>query len=323
MRYRLIMLVGSSPGAGKSTLSEFLYQQLTCHAIPTQWIYEDDVLHLPAFAQFIQDFQSGHPNAIDSLLAATATFVDDAIAHGTVPITDSIFPCINWFFAANSPRERIAELSSRLDQLLSPLQPLIIYLDSDIETAFKRAVAQRGAAWLDSGIANMNTWTYHQDRPVYDIQGVIAYWTQAHQLTRQLLDRWSCDMLVLDSTYTPVDELKARVLAQLALAACETEDTQAIDTVQSYIGTYMPRDTPASDTLIQITLAEEQLWINRYWPSGCRLVYERAATYRLQGTSQHIEFGSAGDHMPSWLVYRYGNQEEWFDRTAYSAEQSG
>jgi thymidylate kinase len=314
MRYRLIMLVGSSPGAGKSTLSEFLYQQLTCHAIPAQWIYEDDVLHLPAFAQFIQDFQSGHPDSIDSLLAATAAFVDDTMGRNTVVITDSIFPCINWFFAANSPLDRLAELSSRLDQLLSPLQPLIIYLDSDIETALKRAVAQRGTAWLDSGIINMNTWTYHQNKPVHDLQDVIAYWTQAHQLIRQLLGRWSCDMLALDTIHTSIEELKAHVLGQLGLAACETQHTQAIDIVYSCIGTYAPRDTSAPDTPIEITLADDQLWINRYWPTGCRLVYERAATYRLQGTSQHIEFGSAESDTPPWLVYRYGNREEWYDR---------
>src|SRR5262245_9481043 len=64
MRYRLIMLVGSSPGAGKSTLSEFLYEQLTCHAIPAQWMYEDDILYIPAFAQFIKEFQSGHTDTI-------------------------------------------------------------------------------------------------------------------------------------------------------------------------------------------------------------------------------------------------------------------
>jgi len=100
MRRRLIMFVGSSPGAGKSTLSEFLYEQLTCHAIPTQWIYEDDVLYLPSFAQFIKEFQSGHTDTIDALLAATAAFVDDALDRNTLVITDSIFPCVNWFFAA-------------------------------------------------------------------------------------------------------------------------------------------------------------------------------------------------------------------------------
>ena len=46
MQHKLIMLAGSSPGAGKSTLAELLFDQFTRHQLPTRWIYEEDILYL-------------------------------------------------------------------------------------------------------------------------------------------------------------------------------------------------------------------------------------------------------------------------------------
>src|SRR5262245_36422801 len=162
MQHKLIMLAGSGPGAGKSTLSEFLFDQFTRCAIPTCWIYEEDILHLDAFAPVVKAFQQGEGDAIEAVLAATRRFVQDAIHADVVVVTDSIFPAYTWLFAAGYPQARIADFSTQLAQLLAPLQPLTIYLNSDVPTSLKRAVAQRGEQWLDDLITTMQTHTYCQ-----------------------------------------------------------------------------------------------------------------------------------------------------------------
>ena len=83
MAHKLIMLAGSSPGAGKSTLSEFLFDQLTRRAIPTRWIYEEDILHIEAFAPVVQFFQHGQGDGIEALLGATERFVREALRQLT------------------------------------------------------------------------------------------------------------------------------------------------------------------------------------------------------------------------------------------------
>ena len=175
MQHKLIMLAGSSPGAGKSTLSEFLFDQFTRHAIPARWIYEEDILHLDAFEPVVRFFQRGQGDGIEALLDATDRFVRGALAAPEVVITDSIFPAYTWLFAAGYPRAQIADFSAQLARLLAPLQPLTIYLNSDVATSLTRAVVQRGTAWLDELIATMQTYTYCQTHPVRDIDGVIAF----------------------------------------------------------------------------------------------------------------------------------------------------
>jgi len=90
------MLAGSSPGAGKSTLSELLFDQFTRQLIPSRWIYEEDILYLDAFTPVVQAFQDGQGDAIEALLAATTRFVQDSLTANVVTITDSIFPCYTW-----------------------------------------------------------------------------------------------------------------------------------------------------------------------------------------------------------------------------------
>ncbi|HEU5092425.1 MAG TPA: hypothetical protein VFU22_17175 [Roseiflexaceae bacterium] len=73
MHHKLILFSGSGPGAGKSTLSAFLAQQFTAHAIPTRWIYEEDTLD--AFTPFFQALRQKQLNTLDLFLDATRSLV--------------------------------------------------------------------------------------------------------------------------------------------------------------------------------------------------------------------------------------------------------
>ena len=88
LKHQLIIFYGSSPGAGKSTLSSFLYDQLRLHGIPVRWVYENDLIYLDAFQQFVQELQSGNQQQIDTLLAASRHFVSDFIGGDTVLVKE-------------------------------------------------------------------------------------------------------------------------------------------------------------------------------------------------------------------------------------------
>ena len=175
MRHKLIMLVGSGAGAGKSTLSEFLFIQFTRHAIPTRWIHEEDILHLDAFVPVVQAFQHGQGDAIEALLTAAKRFVQEAVQTDEVIITDSIFPAYTWLFAAGYPQADISAFSAQLAQLLCPLISLTVYLDGDVATSLSRAVVQRGTAWFDGLITTMQAYTYSQTHPIRDRDDVVTF----------------------------------------------------------------------------------------------------------------------------------------------------
>jgi thymidylate kinase len=302
---QLFIFYGSSPGAGKSTLSSFLYEQLRLHNIPTQWVYEEDVLYLDTFAEFIHDIQNGNHNLIVSLLEATSKFVDACLASGVIVITDSIFPCFNWLIATSYySRSRIETFSSDLERILTPLRPLIIYLNSNVETALKRAVQQRGAPWLEDIISTLNTYGYNKDKALQDIEDVIAYFETQNQLNLELLTQWSCDILTLDTTDISLDQLKTILLKRLGLSEKHKDQAVPLNILSNYVGVYRPciAETPTADPLV-ISLVDGALWINTYWPNGCPLIPESITQFRLQNISHRIEFEKRPHGPPRWLTY--------------------
>lgn len=316
MQHQLIILAGASPGAGKSTLSELLFDQFMHHQIPTHWIYEDDILHAETFHPVVQVFQQGQGDAIAAILAATAQFVQESLQADLITITDSIFPCYTWLVAAGYSPMQIAEFSQQLAYLLSPLQPLIIYLNSDVAHCLNRAVAQRGREWLEELMAGMQNYTYSQTHPIQDSDDVVAFFKTTSQLHRDLLAEWPHPVLILDTTTMPLDQLATLLLDHFGLSAQAATAMPTPNELQRYVGTYTPRDKTTDPSTLEIRLVDNALLINHYWPNGCRLLAEGAERFRLQSTNRHVTFDPQELIKPEWLAYTYGGREYWYDRVS-------
>lgn len=210
MQHRMIMFAGSSPGAGKSSLSNALFQQLRAQQIPAQWFYEEDFLQLPAFAPFLHELATSYPNIDLFLQAAVSLPPSDAM---TVRITDAFLPGYHLFFGVY-PLAQIERYSRDLYHTFSALQPLIVYLKTDIATAYARAVKQRGAVWLERIIHRMNTWhlPLYTQKPFRTLPDVIAFDQELDACVLALLDDWPGHTLVLDTTETPIRKLQTGIL---------------------------------------------------------------------------------------------------------------
>lgn len=316
MQHQLIMLAGASPGAGKSTLSELLFDQFTHHQLPTHWLYEEDILHSETFLPVVQVFQRGQGDAIAAILAATAQFVQESLHAHRITITDSIFPCYTWLVAAGYSQIQIAEFSRQLAHLLSPLQPLIIYLNSDVAHCLNRAVAQRGREWLEELMVGIQNYTYSQTHPIQDSTDVVAFFKTTSQLHRDLLAEWPHPVLMLDTTTMPLDQLASLLLDHFGLSQQATAAIPTPNELQRYVGLYSARDTTADPSPLEIRLVNNELLINHYWPNGCRLMAEGNERFRLQSTNRHVTFDTQASMEPRWLVYTYGGREYWYDRVS-------
>lgn len=175
MHHRLIMVAGSSPGVGKSTLSHVLFQQFMAHAMPVHWFYEEDLGQLPAFAPFLQALSTSPPQ-IEVFLHAVAAFVPTCVAMDATIITDSFLPG-HLFFFGSYPRPMLETFNQQVYRLLQPLHPLLIYLQSDILAAYARAIRQRGVVWQERLLGRMNTWQLplYPHTPFRDLHDVICF----------------------------------------------------------------------------------------------------------------------------------------------------
>lgn len=305
LRHKLIIFYGSSPGAGKSTLSSYLCEQLRLHGISVRWIYEEDVLHLEVFQESVQDIQCGNHKLIDSLLDASMRFVEAQLKRDGIVITDSIFPCFDWLIATGFySYEQIEAFGKRLEHVLRPLNPFLIYLDIDQQLALSRAVEQRGQKWLDDTLVRVNRYGCHQETPLQSVEDVASYFKMAGDQSMKWLMEWKSDHLILDATNPSISELKAKVLERFALEERQSALPPEPASLQVFTGVYAAEDEEKSlKKQLIIEFKDTVLKVNAYWPKGCELVAEGDDQFRLKDTSHHLRFERFQDGIPQRLAY--------------------
>ena len=307
LRHQLIIFYGASSGVGKSTLSSFLVNQLRLHNVPVRWLYEDDVLYQDAFTEVIRGFQGQEPfDAFNPLLAASARLVADCLKGDAVVITDSIFPFFDWLYAGAPTYQRMAQFCCELQHILHPLRPLLVYLNGDIKTALRRAVEQRGQLWLDELMPWMNTWAQNKSQPIHDIEGVVAYAQQRHQVNLQLFAEWTVDLLQIDTVSNPLVECQNILLEHLGFILRRNPYCPSVAVLVRYMGVYRRQDEGGEvEQVLTIRRMGDSLFVDAYWPKGCPLVAVSETTFQLQDTSHRIEFQLPVPDSPQEFAYHY------------------
>jgi hypothetical protein len=285
------MFVGSSPGAGKSTLSHVLYRQCVLHTIPVEWWYEEDVFQLAPLRRFADQMVCADPAAMESFEAGTQLAVHGWSDPSIVRITDSYVPGFFWLRPLY-PMEDLKRFSERLWTALAPLRPLIVYCHADVEIAFRRATRQRGDAWGEGIPRHVMSWHTPQypEAPLRSEHDVLRFWSWLDQESRSLLDRWPGDVLILETTTTSQESLAKQMLDYLELEELPAALPLSIEQLQSYTGVYAPADGPEQGELITIEVTDGGLFANLYWPSGSPLIAEGKDFFRLQSTSRTVQF---------------------------------
>ncbi len=317
MQHSLILFTGSSPGAGKSTLSRLLFEQLTAHGIPSRWLHEDDIVD--AFERFVPGMTMGVGEVTpDHFLQASIALVESCRTENSTVIIDSYLPGFYYLYGRYSDAD-IAAFSTELRSVLNPLRPLIVYLRSDVETALMRGVRQRGMQWLENITRYLNGWQLPlyggELKPLRTIPDVIGFFARADRLAVALLTE-SPGALILDATQTPVGQLLGTILRELGLAERSIVHKVRPAELHRYTGVYMPHDGGQAPQELEISLVGDDLFVNTYWPAGTRLLSEGGARFHLEGTNRHIAFDVQADGSPCGLTYYYGETTHRYKKRA-------
>ncbi len=194
------MFYGVSPGAGKTTLSDWLRLELTEQGASVVWIEEHHVHDLEMFEEVVKVFTRGADDYETPLLKAAEKLAQQYLDKDNIVLTDSLFPSYTWLFSSGVSKTTISEFNQKLAAILKPLNPLIIWLDGDVPVLLRRAVEQRGDDWLKGLIESLNTYTYLPVRPVTDIDGVESFFKELQSLQADMLAEWPYEVLKLDVT---------------------------------------------------------------------------------------------------------------------------
>ena len=209
MKTKLILFYGPGAGSGKSTLSRLIHDVLQQKDLKTKYVAESDVLHLDAFAPYVEAVKQNNPGDAKVLLSSCECFIDTCAQSDQVYVVDSILPCTDWLVTAGCTKQQIRQFSTQLNRLMTKLNPIQIFLTGDTEIFLKRAIKDRGENWamsLAQERCNSN-----------NLRHLIAYFTEMKEVALELLAEWPFKKIVLDTTKHDLLTCVEEILKHLGL----------------------------------------------------------------------------------------------------------
>ncbi|GAB3436155.1 hypothetical protein [Flindersiella endophytica] len=183
---RLIAVLGSSPGVGKSTECERLHRGFAAEGLRVDHFEEKEIRTRAAFAPVWESYQREGSVPPELFLSSTRAYVGWLLAEGyDVAIADALMPYLPSLFAFGMSEQAAAGFLASLRAVLEPVDFEILYLDGDPLTALRRAGDREGPGWLDRLVEKVAG--YATKRPVHDLETLAAYLRAERALTLRLL----------------------------------------------------------------------------------------------------------------------------------------
>lgn len=211
MRSTKLILIEGLSGSGKSTLAQYIDLQLTLHDIKHSWWYEE-TKHHPLYpfhdAEMVQHLLTAletdeqRHSAIEDIVQHWQRLADYLLTSDELIIFDgTLFGFLTWtLFPMNVPLEEIRSYLKRVEQIISPLNPCLIYLyQQDIITICQR-LTRRGGTKEEDLIHTITTSKYAQSRNLEGIEGVLTYWREYRQFTDELFFHFPYAKLAIENT---------------------------------------------------------------------------------------------------------------------------
>ncbi len=119
-----LLLFDGPPGAGKSSVSQFLAEQLSLNHYATRWIAEE-TLEETFFSPFITAFEQRSPQAADILLTCWHTLVQAITTEQHIFLIDGAFfaNSIKFLFANDTPVSTIERVNQEVYDIVSSIAP--------------------------------------------------------------------------------------------------------------------------------------------------------------------------------------------------------
>lgn len=209
---RLIAVIGSSPGVGKSTLCRALVASLDGSV---DHFEESEILTREAFRAVAEEFGDGSGVVRPSTLVdCTRAFVAESLAAGHEHVVaDALVPYIPSLVAWGHDEDALTDFMDELARAVEPAEVTVVYVHDDPDRALRRAIEREGDGWIDWYVGKLAQ--QPGTRAVRDFDSAVAHLRAEADLTRRLLARTGWRVVSADVAGLGPDEVFARVRKDL------------------------------------------------------------------------------------------------------------
>jgi len=288
-----IIFVEGIPGCGKSTTSQFIANQLEKNDINVEWIHEGVVDH-PLWEERDDFFNDdGYINEeyfdiyTDSLIEKFKRIEMDILNNDKIYVIDgAIFSgFINVYYKSDCHENKTESYYEKLENILEPLNPLVIYLSTDRVRDHTIETWERRALWGKKAVINSYGRIPHVKRGDFKGDDILyAYIKPLHDQNLYYYKKLKFDKLLFNIDKREYDKYHKVILDHLYIDLVEYPE-DSFDK-EKYTGIY-DNDRDKENMFVQIV--DHQL-VCDWGQMNMALQYIKPYTYNLRSYPIYLEF---------------------------------
>lgn len=247
MRTTHLILIEGLSGSGKSTMAHYLSRQLTLHNIEHTWWYEEDKWHplypfhdMSSLQKVLDTLATeNYRLIIDAAIELWKRFADSVQASNSLVILDGcLFGYLTWtMFPFDIPIAEIQAYLARVEKILRPLNPYLIYLyQNDLAFAIRRKV-QRREIEEEPLVRQAVESAYGKRQNLQGFDGMISYWTEYRRFTDTIFSTLEWAKLSIENSASDWLNYQQQVLHFLDVSALP-ELSLSTEILDTFTGTY-------------------------------------------------------------------------------------
>ena len=313
MMSRLLLFEGP-PGGGKSSLSQFVAQQLQAANIPAYWL-EEHTLNSELFAAFFDALNTKPEEAVTALLAGWRQVVERLQTTSDVCCFDGAFfhSTLKLLLAYDYDQARVAFYLAELYDLLAPFSPALILLTGDVAHIMRLTIAERGAPWATHVADGVAQYPCQQRLGRGSVDDMIAFFIES----QRQLDAIAATCPFVHKRIATT----ARDWQQYQHAVCEWLNIPIravarplLGDFAQYVGTYQPPGyfPPAFNHPFQVEQTPDGLRLHMVFMRNFRLLAQDADHFAIAGRPLQLEFVRDAQGNLSGAIYPFVPDQRFF-----------
>lgn len=241
MHHRIIFFEGP-PGSGKSSLSQFVSQQLNAAQIPSVWL-EEHTLNDSTFEDFFETIDSHPSRAISVILECWSSFLETVHTTDAVYCLDGAFfhSTLKLLFAHEYDSGQIAQYQQGLYALLEPFKPSLIHITGDVSQIMRAIIAERGEHWSMLVAEDVAEYPCQQHKNLKGVEGLIEFFIESQRQFDVIAKAYPFASIRIDTTDRNWKQYQQNVCQWLDIPL-QQEQFRRENDVKQYAGIYQ---TPA------------------------------------------------------------------------------
>lgn len=310
---RLLFFEGP-PGGGKSSISQFVTQQLQAAHIAVDWI-EEHTLDATVFAAFSDALDAAPAEAIEALLTGWRQLLERLPAAPGVCCLDGAFfhSTLKLLLAYDYDQAHIAHYLQALYDLLAPLAPALVYLTGDVEHIMRAIILERGAQWAANVADDVAQYPCQQRRQHSGIEGMVSFFIESQRQLEAIAATYPFAYHRIDTTARDWEQYQRAVCAWLDLPIQTARRALPCD-IEQYVGVYQPPAyfPPAFNHPFQVESTADGLRLHMVFMRNFRLIPQDTDCFAVLGRPVQFEFVRDAQGKLQGAIYPFVPDQRFF-----------